>query len=69
MTKIVGTQDRSEFILNPAEAFRRGEKLDAMLKPTLPPTLRGIFRGTHAQLNRMDAQRTLQIAKRLNIAK
>jgi hypothetical protein len=68
MTKVVGTQLRTEFILNPAEAFHRGELLDRMLKPTLPAPVRGVSRGTHAFFNRIDAMRQLEIAGRLNSA-
>lgn len=36
MTRLVGTQDRDEFILDPALALRRGRKLDAMLASAPP---------------------------------
>ena len=64
--RIVGGQDRSEFEPDPEKDWRRGVKLDAMLKGTLPPHPRGVFRGTHAYFNRMDDERSRQIAARLN---
>ncbi|MGL4575628.1 MAG: hypothetical protein ACRCV9_12670 [Burkholderiaceae bacterium] len=66
MTKVVGKQIRTEFILNPGEAFRRGELLDRMLRPTVPARARGVSRGTHAYFNQVDAAWQLEIAKRLN---
>ena len=43
--RIVGQQDRTEFEPDPEKAWRRGVKLDAMLKGTLPPHPKGVFRG------------------------
>jgi hypothetical protein len=37
MNRIVGNQNRSEIILDPVEAWKRGRVLDAMLKGTQPP--------------------------------
>ena len=68
MTRIVGKQDRSEFILDPVEAWHRGRALDRMLARAVPPHPRGVFRGIHAEFNRMDALRSAEIARRLNIA-
>jgi hypothetical protein len=64
--RIVGSLDRCEFEPDPEKAWRRGVKLDAMLKGTLPPHPRGVFRGTHAYFNRMDDERARRIAARLN---
>lgn len=64
--RIVGSLDRREFEPDPEKAWRRGVKLDAMLKGTLPPHPKGVFRGTHAYFNRMDDERARQIAARLN---
>ena len=68
MTRIVGKQERTEFILDPAEALRRGRVLDRMLADAIPRRPRGILRATHAQLNRIDEQRQLDAARRLNCA-
>lgn len=68
MTRIVGKQDRSEFVLDPVEAWHRGRALDRLLAQAVPPHPRGVFRGTHAEFNRMDALRSAEIARRLNIA-
>ena len=43
--RIVGQQDRTEWEPDPEKAWRRGVKLDAMLKGTLPPHPKGVFRG------------------------
>ena len=66
MTRTAGTQDRSEFILDPAEAWRRGRMLDRMLAQAVLPHPRGVFRGTHAELDRLDAARRLETARLLN---
>jgi hypothetical protein len=66
MTRIVGPQDRSEFILDPVEAWHRGRVLDRMLAQTQPPRPRGVFRGTHAEFERGDEARRIEIARRLN---
>jgi hypothetical protein len=42
--------------------------LDAMLKGTLPPHPKGVFRGSHAFFNRMDDDRARQVAARVNPA-
>jgi hypothetical protein len=64
--RIVGQQNRSEFEPDPERAWRRGLALDAMLKGTLPPHPRGVFRGNHEFFNRMDDERARQVAARLN---
>ena len=66
MTRIVGKQDRSEFILDPVEAWHRARALDRMLIHALPPHPRGVFRATHAEFERRDALRSVDIARRLN---
>lgn len=66
MTRIAGTQERSEIILDPVEAWQRGRVLDRMLAQAVPPHPRGVFRGTHAELDRLDAERRLETARRLN---
>jgi hypothetical protein len=65
MTRIVGTQNRSEFERNPAEALRRGRALDAMLHSALPPHARGVVRGKHAVFNQIDDARSLSMAQRI----
>ena len=66
--RIVGQQDRTELEPDPEKAWSRGVKLDAMLKGTLPPHPKGVFRGSHAFFNRMDDDRARQIAARVNPA-
>lgn len=66
MTRTVGRQARSEFILDPAEALRRGRVLDGMLSSASIPRLRGVIRAKHRALNAMDDERQLQAARRLN---
>ena len=69
MTRVVGKLDRSEFILDPVEAWHRGRMLDRMLASALPPHPRGAFRGTHAEFNRLDDLRGVEIALHLNFSK
>lgn len=66
MTRIVGKLDRSEFILDPVEAWHRGRALDRMLAGALPPHPRGVFRGTHTEFNWLDDLRGAEIARRLS---
>ena len=66
MTRVVGNQDRSEFILDPVEAWYRGRALDRMLAHALPPHPRGVFRRTHAEFNKVDDLRRVEDARRLN---
>jgi hypothetical protein len=66
MTRIVGTQDRSEFILDPAQAWRRGAALDQMWPSLLPPQPRGVMRATHRVFNALDDQRQLEQARLVN---
>lgn len=69
MVRIVGTMDRTEFVLDTAEAWRRGRILDRMLSAAAPPYPRGLIRATHAELNRIDDARAADIARRLNSPK
>ena len=66
MTRIVGRQDRPEFILDPVEAWHRGRLLDRMLAQAQPPRPRGVLRGTHAAFEQLDESRRLEAARRLN---
>ena len=66
MTRTVGIQDRSEFVRDPAEALRRGRRVDAMLASLRIPRQRGVLRATHQVLNDLDDQRNLAVARRLN---
>lgn len=66
MTRTVGQQQRSEFILDPVEAWHRGRQLDRMLAAALAPIVRGVLRAPHSTFNRLDDQRQLEIARRLN---
>lgn len=66
MTRTVGQRDRSELILDPAEALRRGRVLDAMLACARVPRPRGVTRATHHAMNQFDDALALQAARRLN---
>ena len=66
MTRIVGTQNRDEFILDPVEAWHRGRVLDQMLAATRLPIKRGVMRAPHHVFNQMDDQRQLEQARLLN---
>ena len=66
MTHTVGTQNRSEFIADPAEALRRSAALDALWPNLLPPRPRGVTRATHAEFNRIDDARALEQARLVN---
>lgn len=69
MTRVVGTKDRTEFILDPAAALRAGAVLDRMLAGALPRRPRGVVRGSHEALNRLDDQRLVEAARRINAAR
>ena len=66
--RIAGTQDRSEIELDPVKAYRRARAMDALLRNTTAPIVRGVSRGTHAYFNRIDADRQRDIARALNTA-
>jgi len=64
--RVVGRKDRTEIELDPVKAYLRARVLDGLLRTALPPFPRGVWRGTHAYFNRLDAQRQADIARRLN---
>ena len=66
MTRIVGTQLRTEFILDPIEAWHRGRALDKMLAATAFPVKHGVMRAPHRVFNEMDDLRQLEQARVLN---
>jgi len=66
MDRVVGSRNRTEFVLDPAEAWRRGRELDRLLCAARPSLPRGVLRATHAELNRIDDLRALEIARRIN---
>jgi hypothetical protein len=66
MTRIVGHRNRSEFVLDPAEALRQGGLVDAMLASSRPPVRKGVMRATHRKMNQLDDLRQLEAARRLN---
>jgi hypothetical protein len=66
MARTVGKQERNEFILDPAQALRRGRVLDRMLAGAVPAPGRGVLRARHCVFNELDDQRRLQAARRLN---
>ena len=66
MARIVGTQNRSEFILDPVEAWHRGRALDQMLATARLPVQRGVQRAPHRVFNQIDDLRQLERARLLN---
>ena len=66
MTRTVGTQLRSEFILDPAVAWHRGRALDKMLAATALPVKLGVLRAPHHVFNELDDLRQLEQARVLN---
>ena len=66
MTRIVGSWDRTEFILDPVEAWYRGRVLDQMLAAARAPVERGVRRAPHRVFNAIDDARQLAQARRLN---
>jgi hypothetical protein len=66
MTRIVGSQNRSEFILDPVEAWHRGRVLDQMLAAASIPHQKGVLRAPHRLFNELDDARQLEQARRLN---
>ena len=66
MTRTVGQQQRTEFILDPAQALRRCRVLEAMLAQAMPAIPKGVIRAPHRILNQLDDARQLAIARRLN---
>ena len=66
MTRIVGGQNRTEFILDPMQAWRRGQALDQMLAAARLPVERGVRRAPHHVFNAIDDARQLEQARRLN---
>ena len=66
--RIVGTRVRSAIVLDPVEACRRGRTLDSMLRGVAPARPRGVTRGTHEYFNRVDEERQVLIARKLNAA-
>jgi hypothetical protein len=69
MARIVGTQDRTEFIVDPVQALRRGAVLDRMGTALLPRHASGVVRAPHKVFNALDDLRQLELARRLNVAK
>ena len=65
--RTIGQQVRSDIELDPVAAWRRGTRLDAMLRAALPPWPRGVLRGTHEAMARQDHARALQVARRINV--
>jgi hypothetical protein len=66
MTRLVGHRDRTEFVLDPAEALRQGRRVDAQLSSCRPPRSSGVSRATHRRMNELDDLRQLEAARRLN---
>ena len=59
-------RERSEIELDPVQAYRRGQVLDAMLRSARPRIKRGVWRGTFEVFARMDEARMIEAARVLN---
>ena len=68
MTRVVGHQNRSEWIADPVQALQRGRVLDRMLSALAVRPPNGVTRATHTVMNQQDDLRQLQAARRLNAA-
>lgn len=64
--RIIGNQNRNEIELDPAIAYRRGRRLDLMLRAANPVRPSGVTRGTHAEFQRLDEARMIEMARRIN---
>ena len=64
--RTVGKRPWPEIELDPQRAWERGQRLDEMLKGTLPAWPRGVFRMTQAEMDAMDERRMIEIARRVN---
>ncbi len=57
---------RSEIELDPVQAYRRGRALDGMLRSAAVAPARGVHRGTFKSFERMDEERMIEAARRVN---
>ena len=64
--KVIGKKQRSEFVFDRQEAWRRALAVDAQLLPLIPAHPRGVFRMSHSEFNRMDDDRMAAVARRIN---
>jgi hypothetical protein len=66
MSRIVGTNNRTEFILDPVQAWHLGRRLDQMLAVARVPVLRGVQRAPHKVFNQIDDANQLAQARLVN---
>ena len=64
--RIIGNQNRNDIELDPVIAYRRGRRLDMMLRAANPVRPTGVTRGTHAEFQRLDEARMIEMARRVN---
>ena len=64
--RIIGNQNRNEIELDPVIAYRRGRRLDLMLRAANPVRPSGVTRGTHAHFQQLDEARMIEMARRVN---
>ena len=64
--RIIGNQNRNEIELDPVIAYRRGRRLDLMLRAASPVRPTGVTRGTHAEFQRLDEARMIEMSRRVN---
>ena len=63
--RTVGSRNWPEFDRDFQRNFERGQRLDEMLKGTLPPRPYGVAQMTHAQMNAEDDRRMIEIARHI----
>jgi hypothetical protein len=70
MTRVVGTRNRSPFILDPVEAMKEGARVDAMGgRGDDDPDIRGVLRATHSERNALDWARMVRAAAKVQAAR
>ena len=63
--RIIG-KNRSKIELDPVAAFWRGRRMDLMLRAANPIRPAGVTRGSHADFQRLDEARMVEMARRVN---
>lgn len=64
--RIVGNQNGNEIELDPAAAYVRGRRWEAMLRAAQLPGPRGVTRGSQDYFQRIDEARMLKTARRIH---
>ncbi len=64
--RIIGKQNRNKIELDPVIAYRRRRRLDLMLRAVNPARPSSVTCGTHAEFQRLDELRMIEVARRVN---